>query len=42
MSETLCNDCGDLFPYDGYAVNICKECARKRIDNYFRGVMYAR
>lgn len=36
MDSTLCKDCGDLFPYDGQAVDICVKCARARIDNYFR------
>ena len=26
MNETLCEDCGELFPYDGYAVTICVKC----------------
>jgi hypothetical protein len=39
MSETLCEDCGELFPYDGDTVNICVKCARARIDRYFRGAV---
>lgn len=39
MNETLCKDCGDLFPYDGYAVDLCVKCAKARIDRYFKKVV---
>jgi formylmethanofuran dehydrogenase subunit E len=37
MENVVCEDCGNLFPYDHYAVKICVKCAKARIDRYFRG-----
>ena len=39
MSETLCQDCGELFPYDGDAVDLCIECVRARVQRYFGKVV---
>jgi hypothetical protein len=39
MEDVVCQDCGNLFPYDGQIVKICTPCTKARIERAYRKVL---
>jgi hypothetical protein len=39
MENVVCEDCGNLFQYDHYAVKICVKCTKARIERAYRKVL---